>query len=147
MLTWTLALRNYEGRITKYADQLDQKIAEANGQPVNVYNAVSYYTSDMMSDLAFGKAFGNLQSQSFHHSVQGVRDFMSVFGTLTPVPWFVRLGSGILRQFNGWKRFFKLTADQMNARIMVSLPACQSDQLANTESFSKNRLCQMSHPT
>ncbi|KUJ12976.1 cytochrome P450 [Mollisia scopiformis] len=113
------AVRNYESRITKYGDQLDQHLASTKGAPVNVYDYFSFYTSDVMSDLAFGKSFGNLLNNTFQPSVQGVRDFMGVFGTLSPVPWFIRLGSGILRQLNGWKSFIDFTKRSLDERVMV----------------------------
>ncbi|KAF8849089.1 cytochrome P450 [Acephala macrosclerotiorum] len=115
-------VRNYESRITKYGEQLDEQLLTANGEPVNMYNYFSFYTSDVMSDLAFKKSFNNLQKKSFHPSVQGVRDFMSVFGTTSPIPWFVRLGSVILRRLNGWKSFIDFTKQSVNERIMKEPP-------------------------
>jgi len=73
-----------------------------------------------MSDLAFGKSFNNLLSEKFHSSVKDVRDFMAVFGTLTPITWFIRLGSGVLMRLNGWKRFMEFTKKSLDERIMVS---------------------------
>jgi len=113
------AIRNYEGRIAKYADQLSQLIGAKNGQPVNVYDFFSFYTSDVMSDLAFGKPFNNLLGEKLHKSVQGVRNFMGVFGTLSPIPWFVRLGSGLLMRLNGWKGFMEFTKTKMGERIQL----------------------------
>ncbi|CZR59340.1 related to pisatin demethylase cytochrome P450 [Phialocephala subalpina] len=115
-------VRNYESRITKSGEQLDEQLTAANGKPLNMHDYFSFYTSDVMSVLAFGKSFNNLQKQSFHPSVQGVRDFMGVFGTLTPIPWFVRLGSVILRRLNGWKSFIDFTKHHMNERIMKEPP-------------------------
>ncbi|KAH6713476.1 cytochrome P450 [Leptodontidium sp. MPI-SDFR-AT-0119] len=80
------AVQDYDSRITKYAEQLNQIIVASLGRPVNLYDLFSFYTSDVMSDLSFGKSFGNLLGGKFHDSVVGVRDFMSVFGTLSPVP-------------------------------------------------------------
>ncbi|KAH9217826.1 cytochrome P450 [Leptodontidium sp. 2 PMI_412] len=79
-------VRDFDTRITKYAEQLNQIIVAPLGRPVNLYDLFSFYTSDVMNDLSFGKSFGNLLGGKFHDSVVGVRDFMSVFGTLSPVP-------------------------------------------------------------
>lgn len=120
LLTKTfIAMRNYEGRIMKYCDQLEQLITTKKGQPVNVYDFFSFYTSDVMGDLAFGKPFNNILVGKMHPSVQGVRDFMGVFGTLSPIPWFIRLGSGLLMRLNGWKSFIEFTKQRMSERIMV----------------------------
>lgn len=112
-------MRNYDGRITKYCDQLDQLLIAKNGQPVDVYDLFSFYTSDVMGDLAFGKPFNNLLGEKLHSSVKGVRDFMGVFGTLSPIPWFIRLGSGVLMRLNGWKNFMEFTKQRMTERILV----------------------------
>ena len=81
------AVRDYDSRIIKYAEQFDQLIAESVDRPVDVYAKFGFFTSDVMIDLSFGKSFGQLLENKFHHSVLGVRNFMGVFGALTPVPW------------------------------------------------------------
>ncbi|KAL5322205.1 hypothetical protein ACEPPN_010175 [Leptodophora sp. 'Broadleaf-Isolate-01'] len=113
------AVQDYDSRITKYAEQLNQIIVASLGRPVNLYDLFSFYTSDVMSDLSFGKSFGNLLGGKFHDSVVGVRDFMSVFGTLSPVPWFVRLGNNPLMQLNGWKDLIEFTKRSLKERMMA----------------------------
>jgi hypothetical protein len=74
-----------------------------------------------MGDLAFGKSYGNILGARFNPALQGVRNFMGVFGTLAPVPWFTRLGSGIAMRANGWKEFMDFTKDSLNDRIRVTI--------------------------
>lgn len=114
-------MRNYEIRITKYSRQFDQHLTSTAGQPVNAYQLISFYTSDLMGDLAFGKSFNNLVDQESNEMVKSVRDFMGVLGALSPIPWFARLGSGLLRSLNGWKRFMEFTKQSMNKRILVGV--------------------------
>jgi hypothetical protein len=73
-----------------------------------------------MGDLAFGKSYGNILGARFNPALQGVRDFMGVFGTLAPLVWFTRLGSGIAMRANGWKEFMDFAKNSLNDRIRVS---------------------------
>jgi hypothetical protein len=88
-------------------------------QPVNVYDLMSWYTSDVMSELAFGKSFNNILRESFDSSVHNARAFMAFFGVVTPVPWVVRLGNDLLNRLNGWKNFIDFCQQMMSERIMV----------------------------
>lgn len=87
LLLKPLAVRDYDCRIIKYAEQLNLLIAACVDEPINVYAKFSFFTSDVMSDLSFGKSFGQLIEDKFHPSVLGVREFMGVFGTMSPIPW------------------------------------------------------------
>ncbi|KAK0118485.1 hypothetical protein ONS96_011582 [Cadophora gregata f. sp. sojae] len=116
------AVRDYDSRIIKYAEQLNLLIAASVDQPVNVYAKFSFFTSDVMSDLSFGKSFGQLVEDKFHHSVLGVREFMGVFGTMSPIPWFGRLGNKPMMQLNGWKSLMNFTKDSLRTRMMNEPP-------------------------
>ncbi|KAG4415830.1 hypothetical protein IFR04_011010 [Cadophora malorum] len=116
------AVRDYDSRIIKYAEQFDQLIAESVDRPVDVYAKFGFFTSDVMSDLSFGKSFGQLLENKFHHSVLGVRNFMGVFGALTPVPWFGRLGNKPMMQLNGWKSLINYTKASLRERMVNEPP-------------------------
>jgi hypothetical protein len=73
-----------------------------------------------MGDLAFGKSFNNLIDLKSNEMIKSVRDFMCVLGALSPIPWFGRLGSGLLRSLSGWKSFMEFTRQSMNKRILVN---------------------------
>lgn len=56
------ALRNYEGRITSYADELVSRLDAFEGKPVNVTHWFNAYAFDVIGDLAFGKSFDMLKT-------------------------------------------------------------------------------------
>lgn len=108
-----------------YSKQLDEYIATKAGQPIDACQLISFYTSDLMGDLAFGKSFYNLVDQKSNKMIKSVRDFMAVLGALSPIPWFARLGSGPLMRLNGWKSFMEFTRKSMNDRILVRVQMFQ----------------------
>lgn len=57
-----LALRDYEGRVTKYADGLVSQLATFSGKPVNATLWLNFYSFDIMGDLGFGKSFDMLKN-------------------------------------------------------------------------------------
>lgn len=56
------ALRNYEGRVTRYADELVSQIDSFGGKAINATHWFKAYAFDVIGDLAFGKSFDMLQT-------------------------------------------------------------------------------------
>lgn len=56
-LTGFLALRDYEGRVRLYTDQLISQFNERSGQAINACQWFNFYSFDIMGDMAFGTSF------------------------------------------------------------------------------------------
>jgi tryprostatin B 6-hydroxylase len=116
-----VALRNYEPRIIKYGEQLDQYLASTSGEVVHSNDWFHFYAFDVMGDLAFGKSFNMLLDEGWHYSIAMLREFMSMQGPVSPVPWLVRLGFGLPGLANGWKRWVEFCRHLMTERILVTV--------------------------
>jgi hypothetical protein len=63
MLTcFVLALREYEGRVRGFTDQLITQLNEHSGESMNASRWFNYFSFDMMGDMAFGKSFDMLKT-------------------------------------------------------------------------------------
>ena len=78
-----------------YADQLEQLIAQSEGQPVNANRYFQWFSFDVMGQVAFSKDFNMLRGAKWHAGVKVLRDGMEILGPLSPVPWLMILGSFI----------------------------------------------------
>lgn len=56
------ALRNYEGRVTSYADELVSQLDASRGKAVNATHWFNSYAFDVIGDLAFGRSFDMLKT-------------------------------------------------------------------------------------
>lgn len=56
------ALRNYEGRVTRHADDLVTRISTFGGKAINATHWFNAYAFDVIGDLAFGKSFDMLKT-------------------------------------------------------------------------------------
>ena len=48
-----------------------------------------------MGQVAFSKDFNMLRNAQWHSAIELIRDGMKAYGSLSPVPWLMRLGSSI----------------------------------------------------
>ncbi|KAK5627603.1 hypothetical protein RRF57_003318 [Xylaria bambusicola] len=62
----TKALRSYDSRVLKYADQFIAQMQRRAGQAVNVTDWLEWYAFDVMGDLAFGRSFKALEHGQSH---------------------------------------------------------------------------------
>jgi tryprostatin B 6-hydroxylase len=57
-----LALREYEGRVRGFTDQLISQLNEHSGESMNASRWFNYFSFDMMGEMAFGKSFDMLKT-------------------------------------------------------------------------------------
>lgn len=57
-----LALRDYEGRVRLYTDQLISQLNEHSGKAINACQWFNFYSFDIMGDMAFGTRFDMVKS-------------------------------------------------------------------------------------
>lgn len=84
-----LALRDYEVRVLKYAEELVQSLSSRSHQAINASDWFQYFGFDIMGDLAFGKSFNMLESGQSHFAVKLLNDGVAPNGMLMPVMWII----------------------------------------------------------
>ncbi|KAK4550276.1 hypothetical protein LTR36_003243 [Oleoguttula mirabilis] len=83
------ALRDYEPRVQKYAEQLLGQLDARVGQSVNVTDWFNFYSFDVMGDLAFGKSFNMVRDGVKHHFMTSLHRFMLDFGLFGHLLWLL----------------------------------------------------------
>lgn len=83
------ALRGYEERVVRYANELIDQISSRSGQAMNVSVWFNYYSFDVMGDLAFGNSFDMLKSGSTHYVMSAVEKGLLAVGLLSPLTWII----------------------------------------------------------
>ncbi|KAL3420396.1 benzoate 4-monooxygenase cytochrome P450 [Phlyctema vagabunda] len=68
------ALRNYEGSVSKYANEVVSQISKRSGEPLNATLWSYLFAFDVMGDLAFGKSFDALKVGKMHYAVELMRE-------------------------------------------------------------------------
>ena len=98
-----------------YAGQLEQLIAQHEGQPLIANKYFEWFSFDVMGQVAFSKDFNMLKSAQWHSAIKMLRDGLAVLGPLTPVPWLMKLGSdiptGSSRDFKAMVRFVSIFSE------------------------------------
>ncbi|KAA8568678.1 hypothetical protein EYC84_007681 [Monilinia fructicola] len=110
------ALRNYEGRITSYADELVSRLDAFEGKPVNVTHWFNAYAFDVIGDLAFGKSFDMLKTGEKHHALKLLQEGMAPLGILTPIPWVFPILIKIPRVMDGFNDFIAFCSEKIDIR-------------------------------
>ena len=116
-----LALRDYEVRVLKYAEELLQGLTSRSNQAVNASEWFHYYGFDLMGDLAFGNSFNMLKSGETHFAVQLLNDGMAPNGMLMPVNWMIPVLANLPdllkpRLAKGFNQFIAWCAEQVEKR-------------------------------
>ncbi|KAI9645797.1 hypothetical protein NHQ30_005231 [Ciborinia camelliae] len=110
------ALRNYEGRVTSYADELISKLDASRGKPVNATLWFNYYAFDVIGDLGFGKSFDMLKTGETHHALKLLHKSMEPLGILTPIPWIFPILIKIPGAMNDFNKFLEFCQNQIDSR-------------------------------
>lgn len=76
-----------------YAEKLEQIIAQTRGQSIVANQYFQWFGFDVMGQVAFSKDFNMLKDMQWHSGIKVLHDGIAPLGPLTPVPWFVIMGS------------------------------------------------------
>ncbi|QSZ30648.1 hypothetical protein DSL72_000206 [Monilinia vaccinii-corymbosi] len=110
------ALRNYEGRVTGYADELVSQLDASRGKPVNATCWFNSYSFDVIGDLAFGKSFDMLKTGEKHFAVKLLQEGLAPLGILTPIPWVFPILTKIPGAMGGFNDFITFCSKQIDIR-------------------------------
>ncbi|KAI3320354.1 cytochrome P450 monooxygenase-like protein [Xylariaceae sp. AK1471] len=93
----TKALRAYDSRVLKYADQFISQMHRRSGQSVNVTNWLEWFAFDVMGDLAFGRSFGALERGQSHLYIDTMHETSPFpLGCLGSLPWAVQVMTALV---------------------------------------------------
>ena len=117
-------MAQYEEKILKYVDQLDESIsADVEAlRIIDVKDRFYWFGFDTMGDFIFNKSFQMLEEQKWHHIIIMLQGALSLLGPFSPVPWAVQLGLrllprvGVVKDWHGTRSWSK---QQMEERIEV----------------------------
>ncbi|KAJ3564856.1 hypothetical protein NPX13_g7701 [Xylaria arbuscula] len=87
----TKALRSYDSRVVKYADQFVAQMHRRAGQPINITDWLEWYAFDVMGDLAFGRSFKALEHGQSHIFIDTMHQTSALpLGCLGTLPWVIQ---------------------------------------------------------
>lgn len=70
------ACQSYLPQINDITNQLCERFANGNGQPIMVNDLCHWYTFDIMGKLGFGRSYGQLESGQAHPAISKVQNFL-----------------------------------------------------------------------
>ncbi|ETN45185.1 uncharacterized protein HMPREF1541_10062 [Cyphellophora europaea CBS 101466] len=85
------SLRGYESRILKYVSQLEASIRGAGARPIDITERIRWFSFDVMGDLAFGRSFNGLQSETTHWAIDAIYDSNKTTVVVGCTPWLAHL--------------------------------------------------------
>lgn len=74
------ALRNYDGRVATYADQLLGAVDRGKGQQFDAGKCLNFFTFDIIGDLAFGDNFSLMNEDREHPFFKAAHKNLIVMG-------------------------------------------------------------------
>lgn len=81
------ALRDYEPRVIRHANNLLEHLARTEGHPVNVSDWFNFFSFDVMGDLAWGKSFNMLRDGIKHYFMVVLHADMTNIGLFSHMLW------------------------------------------------------------
>ncbi|KAI1485026.1 cytochrome P450 monooxygenase-like protein [Biscogniauxia mediterranea] len=107
------ALREYDTRIVKYADQLVAQMCRRSGEAVDAARWFEWYSFDIMGDLAFGCAFGAVERGQSHIYIDTMHETSPFpLGCLSTMPWAIQImGSLVPDRLNPFMRLVRYSTE------------------------------------
>ncbi|KAK8084318.1 hypothetical protein PG997_005589 [Apiospora hydei] len=114
----TQALNDYEDRVGRYTDQLLGRIEESKGAAFNITRWFSFYTFDVMGELAFGKSFRQLEDNVEHYMSRVAHEAQRMIGgVFIYQPWFMATFRTTPVLNWGWLKLQSWSNEQIRNRL------------------------------
>ncbi|GKZ35534.1 hypothetical protein AbraIFM66950_006196 [Aspergillus brasiliensis] len=111
------SLRAYEKRIQVYRQKLIDLVASAgDDQAINISNYLTWYSYDVMGDLAFGRTFGMLDASANHWAIQILNDLLKPLEYSVPI-WALRLLGSIPGMNKDALRYEEFSHQRLKTRM------------------------------
>ncbi|KAI0191377.1 cytochrome P450 monooxygenase-like protein [Xylaria flabelliformis] len=114
----TKALRSYDSRVLKYADQFVAQMQRKAGQAINVTNWLEWYAFDVMGDLAFGRSFKALEHGKSHLYIDTMHATSALpLGCLGTMPWLIQTMTNLVpKRLNPFMNLVRYSNDCIEER-------------------------------
>ena len=116
-MTPPIGLRQYEAKIGKYCQQLEDQVALSVGTVFDASSWFYFFGFDVMGDLTFGESFHMLETGRKHFAIDLLDKGMNLLGIFSPTPWLARIGFHIPGAATSWKRMFRWSDKQIRQRL------------------------------
>ncbi|KAG9229378.1 cytochrome P450 monooxygenase-like protein [Amylocarpus encephaloides] len=110
------SLRDYEGRVKIYTDQLMSQLNANSGKAIDACQWFNFYAFDIMGEMAFGQSFEMIKSGTEHKLLSLMHNGMASIGPLTPIAWILPLLKQIPGAAKESKEFVKYNTEQVARR-------------------------------
>ncbi|KAK3986137.1 cytochrome p450 [Cladorrhinum sp. PSN332] len=110
------AIKGYDQRIRGYQDRLISKLAEKDGQPVNMTQWLLWYSFDVMGDMAFGKSYNMIETSKNHWAIDISEKGLKPMSLMLPV-WFFRFCLEVPFLSKHWHAYFAFCRDSLLERM------------------------------
>ncbi|KAL8782595.1 MAG: hypothetical protein Q9195_009618 [Heterodermia aff. obscurata] len=120
------ALRDYEVRVLRYGNELVEGLTSLSGQRIIASDWFSYFSFDVMGDLAFGESFNMLKNGETHTAIQLLHHGMAPLAMLAPVVWVIPVLAALPSYLKpavakGFDTFIAWCAEQVERRRKMKL--------------------------
>lgn len=85
------SLRAYDDRVVSCTDMLLQQILSLAGQSVDVSKWMTYYTYDVMGEVAFSRSFDALKTGQAHFAIKIMHQNLIPLGLFQHTPWLLHI--------------------------------------------------------
>lgn len=118
-----VALAGYQPQVQRKVDILIQQLLKRQDQSVDITQWATYFTFDVMGEVAFGRDFKQLDDAAEHFAISALHAQMDDIGFLGAVPWLMHLLICIPGLRGPYEIFKRYTVDQVERRKAV----CEGD--------------------
>lgn len=116
ILTRLKALADFEPRQKSYVDKLDHVIEETAGAEVDASELFTFFSFDVMGELAFGKPFDMLDGKKTHAIMELLHTGMRPLIVFTAISWPMRILRHLPGALDGQYKFINWCKEQVNIR-------------------------------
>lgn len=98
-----------------------EHVASYSGKPINVSRWFSYYSFDVMGDLAFGKSFGMLKTGKAHYFMAKLEEGMLPLGWISPISWIIPVFAQAPIIGAGYRELLRWSGEQVENRKLMEV--------------------------
>lgn len=114
-----IALRDYEPRVQKYVEQLDENIEASSGKETSATQQFGNFATDVMGDLAFDESFGLLKGQKSAFQ-ENIHTSISKMGPVMQVPWLCTVGISLPGMMRGYDKMMEWCRERVERLTQVN---------------------------
>jgi hypothetical protein len=116
------ALSDYAPMVEKFTEQLLQRFRKEEGKPIPLVEYMTYYSHDVMSELAFGHSMGFVKGEQ-NEAAQSILNTMTgsltMIGFLSHVPWIMQALGLLTSRVGPMKEWTDWSVNHMKTRMAV----------------------------